>query len=136
MKLITYTDGGARNNPGPAASGVVILTEAGDVVAGFGRWLGTQTNNYAEYMALILALERAKELGADTVECRMDSKLVAEQMSGNWRVKEPGLQVLFMRALKLSREFKQVKYVHVRREYNKEADAWVNRALDVQHDVS
>jgi ribonuclease HI len=130
MKVITYTDGGARGNPGPASLGVVIKDEQGKILAGYGEYIGETTNNVAEYSAVISALERAHHLGATEVECRMDSKLVAEQMSGRWRVKEPHLQTLFMKAYKAKQLFKKVSFHHVYREQNKEADAYVNQALD------
>ena len=80
MKLITFTDGGARGNPGPAAAGVVVRNEAGTVLAAYGEFLGNQTNNYAEYRALISALKKARSLGASEVDCVLDSELVVKQM--------------------------------------------------------
>ncbi len=132
MKLIIYSDGGARGNPGPAATGIVIKGEAGKTLTSFGEYLGEQTNNYAEYMALISGLKKAKELKADEVECLVDSKLVCEQLKGNWKVKEPTLQKLFVVAYNLSAGFKKVIYRHIPREKNKEADAEVNKILDKQ----
>lgn len=130
MKLITYTDGGARGNPGPAALGVVIKDETGKTIAGYGQYLGEQTNNFAEYSALISALQKAKELGATEVECIMDSELVTKQMNRQYKVKEPTLQKLFISAFNLSSGFKKVTFRHTLRANNKEADAWVNKALD------
>jgi ribonuclease HI len=130
MKLITYTDGGARGNPGPAALGVVIKDTTGKTIAGYGQYLGAQTNNFAEYSALISALQKAKELGATEVECIMDSELVTKQMNRIYKVKEPTLQKLFIQAFNLSSGFKKVVFKHIFREHNKEADAWVNKALD------
>ncbi len=130
MKLTIYTDGGARGNPGPAATGVVVKDEQGNTIANFGEYLGEQTNNYAEYMALISGLKKAKELKADEVGCFVDSKLVCEQLKGNWKVKEPTLQKLFVVAYNLASGFKKVTYRHIRREKNKEADAEVNKVLD------
>ena len=130
MKLTIYTDGGARGNPGPAATGVVIKNEKGKIMDAFGEYLGEQTNNYAEYMALISGLKKAKELKADEVECLVDSKLVCEQLKGNWKVKEPTLQKLFVVAYNLASGFKRVTYKHIPREKNKEADAEVNKVLD------
>ncbi len=129
-KLITYTDGGARGNPGPAALGVVIKDASGKTVAGYGKYLGEQTNNFAEYSALISALQKAKELGAMEVECILDSELVTKQMNRQYKVKEPSLQKLFIQAFNLTSQFKKVTFKHTRRENNKEADAWVNKALD------
>ncbi len=130
MKLTTYTDGGARGNPGPAATGVIIKDAAGKTVAGYGEYLGRQTNNYAEYSALISALKKAHELGATEVECILDSELVTKQMNRQYKVKEPTLQKLFIQAFNLSSQFKKVTFKHTYREDNKEADWWVNKILD------
>lgn len=130
MKLFLYTDGGSRGNPGPAATGIVIKNETGDIVASYGEFLGTQTNNYAEYKAIISALKKAKELGADEVECIVDSKLVCEQLNRNWKVKEPTIQKLFIEAWNAMQQLKKVEIKHVLRQYNKEADAQVNKVLD------
>lgn len=130
MLLTTYTDGGARGNPGPAALGVVIKDSNGNTIAGYGKYLGAQTNNYAEYSALISALQKAKELGATEVECFMDSELVTKQMNRQYKVKEPSLQKLYIQAYNLTTQFKKVTFKHTRRENNKEADSWVNKALD------
>ncbi len=132
MKLTTFTDGGSRSNPGPAASGIVIKDETGKTINAFGVYLGTQTNNYAEYMALIEALKKAKELGGTEVECVMDSLLVCNQMKGMWKVKEVTLQKLCIQAHNASRAFRKVTYRHVLRAFNKEADAEVNKILDNQ----
>ncbi len=130
MKLTTYTDGGARGNPGPAAAGVVIKNETGATLAAFGSYLGRQTNNFAEYTALLLALKKAKELGATEVNCVLDSELVVKQMRGEYKVKEPSLQKLFIQVYNLTQQFKKVAYRHVLRHLNKEADREVNKALD------
>jgi ribonuclease HI len=132
MRLTTYTDGGARGNPGPAAAGVVIKDETGKTIAGYGEYLGHQTNNYAEYAALISALKYTQKLGATEVECVLDSELVTKQMNRQYKVKEPGLQKLFIQAYNLASAFKKVSYRHVLREKNKEADAWVNKVLDAK----
>lgn len=132
MHLTTFTDGGARGNPGPAAAGVVIKNAAGETIAAFGKYLGHQTNNFAEYTALVLALQKAKELGATEVDCVMDSMLVVKQMRREYKVKEPTLQKLFLTVYNLSTEFKKVTYRHIYREGNKEADAEVNKALDAE----
>ncbi len=132
MKLITYTDGGARGNPGPAALGVVIQNEQGEVLVSYGEYLGVQTNNVAEYQAIISALHKAKELGATEVECRADSKLVIEQLKGKWKVKEPHLQTLFMQAWKAMQVFTKVRLVHVPRAQNAAPDKEVNKALNAR----
>ncbi|MBP9760977.1 MAG: ribonuclease HI family protein [Candidatus Magasanikbacteria bacterium] len=130
MKLTLYTDGGSRGNPGPSATGIVIKDTTGNIVAAYGEYLGKQTNNYAEYSAIISALKKAKQLGATEVECIADSKLVVEQLNRNWRVKEPTLQILFMQAYNLLESFQKVHIRHVLRDKNKEADEQVNLVLD------
>lgn len=132
MKLTIFTDGGARGNPGPAALGVVMFDESGADVARYGEYLGEQTNNYAEYMGVISAMEKAKEMGASELVFKLDSKLVVEQLQRNWKVKEPTLQKLFIRAYNLMQGFDDVSLTHVRREENKEADAEVNKVLDAR----
>ncbi len=129
-KLITYTDGGSRSNPGPAATGIVIKNETGKTVAAYGEYLGVATNNVAEYAAIISALKKARELGATEVECFADSKLVIEQLSGHWKVKEPNLQKMWLEAWNLLQSFKTYKLKHVLRAKNTEADAEVNKILD------
>lgn len=130
MKLTIFTDGGARGNPGPAAIGVIIKDETGKKLAGYGEYLGKQTNNYAEYSALISGLKKAKELGATEVECVLDSELVTKQMNRQYKVKEPTLQKLFIQTFNLAGVFKKISFRHTLREGNKEADWWVNRILD------
>jgi len=132
MKLTIYTDGGARGNPGPAATGVVIKDEAGKHLDMFGKYLGEQTNNYAEYSALIAGLTRAHELGGTEVECVLDSELITNQMKGLYKIKEPTLQKLFVQAYNAATKFKKVTYRHILRENNKEADRLVNETLDKQ----
>lgn len=132
MKLTTYTDGGARGNPGPAAAGIVIKDENGKTIRAYGVYLGKQTNNFAEYSALLSALQKAKELGAAEVDCVLDSELIVKQMRGEYKVKEPTLQKLFIQVYNIAQQFKKVSYRHTRRENNKEADAEVNKALDAQ----
>jgi ribonuclease HI len=128
-KFTTFTDGGARGNPGPAGIGIVIL-EDGKELEAFGRYIGETTNNQAEYRALIAALARASELGAEEVECKLDSELVVKQMRREYKVKEAGLQALFVAAWNLCTGFKKVTFSHVRREQNAAADAQVNAAID------
>ena len=132
MKLVTLTDGGSRGNPGPAAIGVVIKNTAGHIVAGYGEYIGHATNNVAEYSALISALKKALALGATEVECKMDSMLVAEQMNRHWKVKNAHIQKLFIEAWNAAAVFKKISFKHIRREYNTEPDAWVNKALDAR----
>lgn len=128
--LAINTDGGARGNPGPAAIGIVIKTPAGEVVAAWGKTIGETTNNQAEYQALEAALEKAKELGAEQVDCYLDSLLVVQQVKGEWKVKEATLKPNVDRVRALARQFKKVTFNHVPREQNAEADQLVNEALD------
>jgi len=130
MKLIIYTDGGARGNPGPAAIGVVIRDTKNKTLAAYGKYIGETTNNTAEYRAIFSGLKKAHELGADIVECYLDSQLVVEQLNRNWKVKEPHLQKLFIQTWNAAAKFKRASFKHIRREKNKEADAFVNKALD------
>lgn len=129
-KIIAFTDGGARGNPGPAASGAYLMSEDGQVLKEHGRYLGHQTNNYAEYAAIIDALTHAKELGAEEVAMFMDSELAVKQLNGEYKVKNPALGVLFMKVHNLRLSFRKVTFTHVRREKNKEADRLVNQAID------
>lgn len=130
MKLIINTDGGARGNPGPAGLGVAIRDEDEKMIKEFGEFLGNQTNNFAEYSALIRALEESKNLGATHLEVRMDSELIVKQMNGQYKIKEPTLQILAARVIKLRNQFESVTFTHVRREFNKDADRMVNEAID------
>ena len=129
---VIYTDGGSRGNPGPSASGYVIMTMEGVVVHEGGAYLGITTNNVAEYEAVYLGLEKAQELGVKQVEFRVDSQLVANQMNGVYKVKNPDLQSVHDRIVELASQFQKVSFVHVRREFNQLADGVVNRILDRQ----
>lgn len=130
MKLITFSDGGARGNPGPAAYGVVIKDANSKLLKQHGRYIGHTTNNQAEYRGLIDALEHAKDMGATSVDCFLDSELLVKQMSGEYRVKDPELAKLYMRVHNLKVQIGKVTFSHVRRAFNTEADAMVNKALD------
>ncbi len=131
-KLIINTDGGSRGNPGPAGIGVVIRDEQEHIVFEHGTYIGHNTNNVAEYSALIKALETARDMQATDLLVRMDSELIVKQMQGLYKIKEPSLQTLASKVLTLNRHFNSVKFTHVRRELNKEADFQVNKALDAQ----
>ncbi|HET9028837.1 MAG TPA: ribonuclease HI family protein [Candidatus Aquilonibacter sp.] len=125
-----FADGGSRGNPGPAASGAVIVDPGGQVLDEVGRYLGRATNNVAEWTALIIGLERAKERGIRRLAIRMDSELVVKQMRGEYRVKHVDLQPLHARAKALLRGFEHVDLQHVRRKENALADRLVNDVLD------
>jgi len=129
QKLIINTDGGSRGNPGPAGIGVVFSDEKGETLATFREYIGEATNNIAEYEALIMALEKARDFEVSEIECRLDSELIVRQLNGQYKVKDENLKKLFNRVKELV-FFKPVKFVHVRREQNKKADELVNLALD------
>ena len=107
-----------------------ITDEDGEIVAEIAEGIGVATNNVAEYTAAIRGLERARELGATHVLLRSDSRLLIEQLAGRWKVKNPTLQRLHQEARSLIREFEQVRFEHVRREQNKDADRLANEAMD------
>jgi ribonuclease HI len=130
-EVIIYTDGGARGNPGPSGCGAVII-DGDNVLAEVQAYLGVQTNNVAEYEALIRGLSRALELdlAPHAIEVRMDSELIVKQMQGLYRVKEPTLKIKHALVKELTTHFASVRFTHVRREYNKHADALANAAMD------
>jgi ribonuclease HI len=130
VRLRVYSDGAARGNPGPAGAGAVLLEPSGQVVDRIGKFLGVQTNNFAEYMGLLLGLKRARELGVQEVEVFADSELMIRQLGGRYQVKSPSLRPLYEEALRLLNEFSRVKLVHVPREMNAAADEMSNRAID------
>jgi len=125
-----YTDGASRGNPGYAGIGAVILDANGSCLMELSEWIGIATNNEAEYMALIKALEAAKELGARRVSVRADSELVVLQMKGAYAVKSPRLRPLFMKARRLKDEFDKFDINHVEREKNAHADMLANLGID------
>ena len=130
MKLVLHVDGGSRGNPGPAAIGVVVSAPDGEVVDEVAETIGVATNNVAEYKAVLRALERARELGADEVEVVNDSELVAKQLNGQYKVKHPAMRPLFLEAQAALRQFAKAEIRTVRREHNAHADSLVNAALD------
>jgi len=129
-KIIIHSDGGARGNPGPAGIGAVLNDEKGEVLAEISRYIGETTNNQAEYQALIAGMEKAKDLFAEELICYLDSELVVKQLNREYKVKNAELATQFLKVHNLSLSFKKIKYVHVRREQNKEADLLANAAMD------
>jgi ribonuclease HI len=129
-RLIAYSDGASRGNPGPAAIGALVLDDHGTVLGEISRRIGHGTNNEAEYRAAIAAVEAAIGLGATSVELRMDSELVARQLSGRYRVRNPALIRHYQRLDSLRRHLDRLEVVHVPREQNRAADRLANRALD------
>jgi ribonuclease H / adenosylcobalamin/alpha-ribazole phosphatase len=130
VKVVANCDGGARGNPGPAGLGVTIRSPRGKVLAEIAEAIGSATNNVAEYTAVVRAMAKAAELGASDVEIRTDSKLLVEQLNGNYRVKNPTLQRLHAEVRTLTKPFKTVTFTHVPRERNRRADQLVNVAID------
>jgi ribonuclease HI len=130
-RLLIYTDGAARGNPGPAGAGAVLRdASSGEIVAEIARFLGIRTNNYAEWTAVELALAKALRLGAKQVDLRMDSELVARQISGRYRVKHPDLKPIHARVMAMLARLDAYTVGHVPRELNKEADRLSNVAID------
>jgi ribonuclease HI len=130
MKVIVHVDGGARGNPGPAAAACVVSSPDGGVLAERSELLGTATNNVAEYRALLLGLECARELGASEVEVVGDSELIAKQVQGLYKVKHEAMRPLHRQALDSLARFERWSIRTVPRAQNARADALVNAALD------
>ncbi len=130
--LTLYSDGGARGNPGPAATACLITAENGQVLMEKSSYIGLRTNNQAEYEALIMALEAALSLGAEEVTCYLDSELVTKQLRGDYAVKNPELQRLWSKTYTLCKQFKNTNFITVPRTNNQiqKADKLVNEALD------
>jgi ribonuclease HI len=128
--LIAHTDGGARGNPGPAGYGVVLHDPKGNKVAVLSKYLGRQTNNFAEYQALIAALEYAVEHGPKALKVISDSELLVRQIKGIYKVKEPTLRDLHARARQLISQLDWFSIEHVLRGHNREADVLANEAMD------
>ena len=129
-KLIIFTDGGARGNPGPAGIGAAIYDENNVMVAEISEYLGVATNNQAEYKALIAAISKAKQLGAKELDCYLDSELVVKQLKREYKVKNKELAPLFLSIHNLSLSFNKISYTHIPREQNSEADRLANEAMD------
>jgi len=138
-KIIIFTDGGSRGNPGPAAAGAVFCNERQQMIKQYGEYLGDRlTNNEAEYQAVIFALKKfkavfGKKLAATTdVEIRSDSELMVKQLSAQYKVLDENIQPLFLQVWNLQFDFKKIRYKLIPREKNREADRLVNEALDGQ----
>jgi ribonuclease HI len=131
-RLLLYSDGGARGNPGPAAIAYLALTEKGELVKADSRFIGIHTNNQSEYNALIAALEFAIAVKVEEVVCNLDSELVAKQLNGEYSVKNAELQKLWHKAQELKSCFKKISFVNVPRSNPQiqRADALVNKTLD------
>ena len=129
-KVIICTDGAARGNPGPAAIGVTIKDEKGNLLASISRRIGITTNNQAEYMAIITALEKVVSLGAKRVDVRADSELIVKQINGRYRVKNIALRSLYQKVVQLIGSLEDFTISYIPRRQNSEADKLANRALD------
>ncbi len=135
MGLVLHVDGGSRGNPGPAGAGVVLLQDSGEKVHLAGYFLGTQTNNAAEYYGLIRGLQRATKANPDSLGIFADSELLVRQITGEYRVKSPALAQLYEQVQMLLLKIKRWSIKHVRREGNAEADRLANVAMDARADV-
>jgi len=136
-KIIIYTDGGSRGNPGPGAMGVIFCNEKDQVIKSYSEFLGEDlTNNEAEYKAVIFALKKFKQLFGkklaknSEVEIKSDSEFLVKQLNGEYKIKDSKIQHLFLKAWNLKLDFKKVKFKLISRTKNKEADKLVNEALD------
>lgn len=135
QKIVIFTDGGARGNPGPAAAGAVIFDETGKVLEEVSDYLGETTNNVAEYEALLRVLKVAHNLYGEAlpymeVEIKMDSELIVRQMHGIYKVKEPSLKERYIQIKDLLKHVPNATFTHVPRAQNKHADKLVNEAID------
>ena len=130
LSLVVNVDGGSRGNPGPAAIAAVVTTPEGGLIEERSDTIGVATNNVAEYRALLLGIQLAKDHGASEVDLIGDSELIVRQVRGEYRVKDAGLRPLHAEALKALRDFERWSISHVRRDENAAADALLNEALD------
>jgi len=129
-KLIVETDGAARGNPGLAGAGIIIKDEHGHTIESIGKYLGSKTNNQAEYHALIEGLRAVARHQPESVVVRMDSELVVRQMNGQYRVRHPELLPLYVEAVELASALPDISFAHVPRERNPGADQIANFAID------
>ena len=129
-KATLFCDGGSRGNPGIAGAGAIIFDENKKEIARRGKFCGRTTNNVAEYTGLIIGMELALAQGIFELEALLDSKLVVEQMKGNWKVKHPGLKPLFEKAKSLEEKFSAINFKHIPREKNHAADRIANQVMD------
>lgn len=136
-KMTLYTDGGSRNNPGPAGAGAVVYDEKGHPLAEVSAYLGEKTNNWAEYEAIILGLQEVKKLVPEKqrkdlkLEVRMDSELIQRQLTNKYQIKEESLIPQFIKVHNMViKDFPNISFTHVRREDNTEADRLANEAMD------
>jgi len=135
MKIVIYTDGGSRGNPGPAAIGVILTDEKGKMIKEYAEKIGRTTNNEAEYEAVIFALQKAKllfgkrKIKTMEVEVKMDSEFVTKQLNNEYKILDRKIEQLFLKTWNLKVDFNKVKFTHIPRNKNLEADRLVNQAL-------
>ena len=134
MKIKLYTDGAARGNPGPAGAGAFLSDENGNSLKESFKYLGETTNNQAEYRALKLGLEESVKLAPEEINIFADSELMVKQLNGEYKVKNKAIKVVYLEIVKLLQNFPKYTISHIRREYNKVADALANRAID-EHEI-
>ena len=140
MRIIIYTDGGSRGNPGPSAIGIVFTDQKGAVLKEYAQKIGRATNNEAEYEAVIYALQKAKLLlgkkkaKLTKIELKTDSELVAKQLNGQYKIRDRKIEQLFLKVWNLKIDFNEVMVKHIPRSENREADKLVNQALDSKSD--
>ena len=130
-KIYLYTDGGSRGNPGPSGIGVVILDSGRKKIKEVYKYIGEATNNVAEYRALVSGLEEAMALKATDVIIHLDSELLVKQLSGEYKVKDANMKILFDESLSLLKNFSSFEVKHIERRKNKEADKLVNKAINL-----
>lgn len=133
---IVYSDGGSRGNPGPSATGFVIMNAQEEVITEGGTYLGVTTNNQAEYQAVYAALQKAAELGIKHIDFRLDSNLVVNQLNGVYKIKNRDLWPIYEKIKELTTQFDHITFTHVRREFNRFADGIVNKVLDEHNESS
>lgn len=133
-QAILYSDGGSRGNPGPSASGFIIMSANEEVLHEGGMYLGITTNNVAEYHGVRLGLEKALEMGVKTIDFRLDSLLVVNQLNGVYKIRNRELWPIYERIKELTGHFDKVTFSHVRREFNQLADGMVNKILNAHAD--
>lgn len=141
MKITIYTDGGSRGNPGPAAIGVILTNEKGNVIKEYAEKIGRATNNEAEYEAVIFGLQKAKLLFGKRkikdmeIDVKMDSEFVAKQLNGKYKILDRNIEQLFLKTWNLKVDFGNVKFTYIPRNKNIEADRLVNQALGSKRTV-
>jgi len=133
-KLILFTDGGSKGNPGPAGIGILIFDKDGKLIKKVSEFIGKTTNNVAEYTALLRALEISKEFDADEIVIKCDSKLMVNQLKKRWKVKSPNLKVLHQKVRLLLSAYRKVNLLNVPRSVIRAADRLVNRAINTSLD--